>query len=140
MPVGLFLFVTGMMRVQASAEAVAAVGGASCFGAGFGCYCLTYILLFSVVLFGFRSKERPWVLGLTLAALAAFAPASTENARTTSFADFLIPDGCRFFRNGLVGSCDEVARISVSNRATDKMSMPSPEDLHLVNIPHSNGM
>jgi glutamate:GABA antiporter len=41
-------------------------------GAGFGCYCLTYILLFSVVLFGFRLKERPWRVGLTLAALAAF--------------------------------------------------------------------
>jgi amino acid transporter len=42
-------------------------------GAAFGSYCLTYMLLFSVILFGFRSRnDRPGLV-IRLAALAAFA-------------------------------------------------------------------
>jgi amino acid transporter len=41
-------------------------------GAGYGCYCLTYIFLFGVVLFGFRSSGLRLGLPLKLAALAAF--------------------------------------------------------------------
>jgi glutamate:GABA antiporter len=42
-------------------------------GAAFGSLCLTYMLLFSVVLFGFLSKERRPGLALRFAALAAFS-------------------------------------------------------------------
>ncbi len=42
-------------------------------GAAFGSYCLTYMLLFGVILFAFRSKEKRPGLGIWLAALAAFA-------------------------------------------------------------------
>lgn len=42
-------------------------------GAAFGSLCLTYMLLFSVVLFGFRSREHRPGLALRLAALAAFS-------------------------------------------------------------------
>jgi amino acid transporter len=41
-------------------------------GAAFGSYCLTYMLLFSVILFAFRSRERRPGPTLMLAALAAF--------------------------------------------------------------------
>jgi amino acid transporter len=41
-------------------------------GAAFGSLCLTYMLLFGVVLFGFRSSERRPSLALRLAALTAF--------------------------------------------------------------------
>jgi glutamate:GABA antiporter len=41
-------------------------------GAGFGSLCIMYMLLFSVVLFGFRSRERRPGAGLRLAAGAAF--------------------------------------------------------------------
>jgi len=44
-------------------------------GAAFGSYCLTYMLLFSVILFGFRSKERRPGLAIRLGALAAFCVA-----------------------------------------------------------------
>jgi amino acid transporter len=42
-------------------------------GAAFGSFCLTYLLLFGVVLFGFRSRERRPGLALKFAALAGFA-------------------------------------------------------------------
>jgi amino acid transporter len=43
-----------------------------CVGAAFGSVCLMYMLLFSVILFGFRSAERRPSLWLRLAAFAAF--------------------------------------------------------------------
>ena len=49
-------------------EAVQALAGAA-----FGSYCLTYMLLFSVILFGFRSSARRPGLAIRLGALAAFA-------------------------------------------------------------------
>ena len=42
-------------------------------GAAFGSYCLTYMLLFSVILFAFRGRESRPGIALRLAALAAFA-------------------------------------------------------------------
>jgi amino acid transporter len=41
-------------------------------GAGFGAFCITYVLLFAVILFGFRSGAIRAGLGLRLGALAAF--------------------------------------------------------------------
>jgi len=41
-------------------------------GAGFGSFCITYMLLFAVILVGFRSGVIRSGLGLRLAALAAF--------------------------------------------------------------------
>jgi len=42
-------------------------------GAAFGSYCLTYMLLFSVILIAYRAKDRRPSVALGLAALAAFA-------------------------------------------------------------------
>ena len=41
-------------------------------GAGFGAFCITYMLLFAVILFGFRSGAIRAGVGLRLGALAAF--------------------------------------------------------------------
>ncbi len=49
-------------------EAVQAI-----IGAAFGSYCLTYMLLFSVILFAFRGTEKHPSLALRLAAFAAFS-------------------------------------------------------------------
>ena len=44
-----------------------------CLAAGFGTYCTMYILLFSVVMFGFRSSPRRPGIGLRLGAFAALS-------------------------------------------------------------------
>ena len=44
-----------------------------CLAAGFGVYCIMYLLLFSVMLFGFRKAPRRPGIGIRLGALAASA-------------------------------------------------------------------
>jgi len=70
--VSLSILVLGILSLWGAGnqEAVQA-----CVGAAFGLYCLTYMLLFSVILFGFRSKERRPGLAIRLGALAAFCVA-----------------------------------------------------------------
>src|SRR5579871_1873560 len=67
--VTLTIFVLGCLSLWGANNEEAVQAG---IGAAFGCYCVTDMLLFGVVLFGFRSGSVRFGLPLKLAAAAAF--------------------------------------------------------------------
>ena len=67
--VTLTIFALGCLSLWGASNQDAVQAG---IGAAFGSYCVTYLLLFGAVLFGFRSNGPRFGLPLKLAALAAF--------------------------------------------------------------------